>query len=293
MTVVIYGILILVTTMTIIKGETMTSNNALSSIEVFGVPLYYEVSGAGSPVVLIHEGIGDSRMFAPQMAALSARHQVVRYDLHGYGSSGKPQAPYTNHEALDALLQQLDIKKTAILGMSMGGNIALDYALTYPEKVSGLILIGAGLDGVPPDPETMSFIQPMINAYQAEDWPRAIEETLHVWIDGPNRSADEVDPAVRDLMRTLITTMIEREREPGVETSLLDPLAIERLDEINVPTLVIIGDGDVHEIVRTADLLAQSIAGARKVVIPTVAHVPNLERPEEINTLVLDFLATN
>ncbi len=129
----------------------------------------YEVSGAGSPVVLIHEGIGDSRMFAPQMAALSARHQVVRYDLHGYGRSGKPQTPYTNHEALDALLQHLGIKKTAILGMSMGGNIALDYALTYPEKVSGLILIGAGLDGVPSDPETLAFIQPMIDAYEAED----------------------------------------------------------------------------------------------------------------------------
>src|SRR5215217_985281 len=206
----------------------MSSNNALSSIEVFGVPLYYEVSGAGSSVVLIHEGIGDSRMYAPQVAALCARHQVVRYDLHGYGRSGKPQTPYTNHEALDALLWHLGIQKTAILGMSMGGNIALDYALTYPEKVGGLILIGSGLDGVPPDPETMSFIQPMINAYQAEDCPRSIEETLHVWIDGPNRTADEVDPAVRDLMRTLITTMLEREREPGVEASPLDPLAVDR-----------------------------------------------------------------
>jgi 2-hydroxy-6-oxonona-2,4-dienedioate hydrolase len=94
-------------------------------------------------------------------------------------------------------------------------------------------------------------------------------------------------------MRALITTMIERERESGVEASLLDPLAVERLDEIIVPTLVIIGDGDVHEIVRTADLLAQSIAGARKVVIPNVAHVPNLERSEEINQLVLDFLSVN
>jgi pimeloyl-ACP methyl ester carboxylesterase len=271
----------------------MMSNDALSSIEVFGVPLYYEVSGAGSAVVLIHEGIGDSRMFAPQMAALSARHQVVRYDLPGYGRSGKPQTPYTNHEALGALLQHLGIRKTAILGMSMGGNIALDYALTYPEKVNGLILIGAGLDGVPSDPETRAFIQPMIDAFEAEDWPRAIEETLHTWIDGPNRTAAEVDPAVRDLMRTLITTMIEREREPGGEASQLEPLAVERLDEINVPTLVIIGDGDVHEIVRTADLLTQSIAGARKVVIPNVAHVPNLERPDEINQLVLDFLAAN
>ena len=271
----------------------MTSNNALSSIEVFGVPVFYEDSGEGSPVVLIHEGIGDSRMFAPQMAALAARHRVVRYDLPGYGRSGKPQMPYTNHEALDALLQHLDIKRTAILGMSMGGNIALDYALTYPEKVSGLILIGAGLDGVPPDPETMSFIQPMIDAYTAEDWPRAIEETLHVWIDGPNRTAGEVDPVVRDLMRTLITTMREREREPGVEASPLDPLAVERLDEINVPTLVIVGDGDVPEIVRTADLLERSIASTRKVVIPNVAHVPNLERPEEINQLVLDFLAAS
>ena len=271
----------------------MTSNNALSSIEVFGVPLYYEVSGEGSPVVLIHEGIGDSRMFAPQMAALSARHQVVRYDLPGYGRSGKPQTPYTHHEALDALLQHLDIKQTSILGMSMGSNIALDYALTYPANVSGLMLISAGLDGFPPDPDTMTFIQPMIDAYEAEDWPRAIEETLHVWIDGPDRTADEVDPAVRELMRGLITTMIEREREPGVAASLLDPLAVERLDEINVPTLVIVGDGDLPNIMQQADLLERSIAGARKVVIPNVAHVPNLERPEQINQLVLDFLAVN
>jgi 3-oxoadipate enol-lactonase len=105
-------------------------------VEVAGAPLVYEVAGAGPALVLLHGGLADSRMFDDQVAALARRYRVVRYELHGFGRSGMPQQPYTHHEALLGLLRHLGIDRTALLGMSLGGSIAVDFALTYPETVA-------------------------------------------------------------------------------------------------------------------------------------------------------------
>src|SRR2546425_5372521 len=92
-------------------------------VEVSGAPLYYEVAGTGPALVLLHEGIADSRMYDDQFSALAQHYQVVRYDLHGFGRSGTPDQPYTHHEALHALLRHLSIERAALLGMSLGGSI--------------------------------------------------------------------------------------------------------------------------------------------------------------------------
>ena len=267
------------------------SNDALASVEIFGVPLVYERRGIGSPLVLIHEGIGDLRMFNLQIDAFAQRHEVIRYDLHGFGESGKPQIPFSHHEALKQLLDHLGIERTALLGMSIGGQVAVDFTLTYPDHVQAIVLAAAGLDdNAPPDEETMRLVQPLIEASNAKDYARLNEAEIHLWVDGPKRTPGQVDPAVRQLMLELNAGDLRRSLEPGPDPTPLDPPAITRLGEIAIPTLVIVGDGDVPGIVRQADLLANSIPGARKVVFPDVAHVPNLERPEAFNRAVLDFL---
>src|SRR5690242_13519846 len=110
-------------------------------VEVAGGPLSYEVAGTGPVLVLLHEGIADNRMYDDQFGALAERYRVLRYDLHGFGRSGKPQQPYTHHEALHGLLRHLGIERAAVLGMSLGGSIAVDFALTYPEMVDALLLL--------------------------------------------------------------------------------------------------------------------------------------------------------
>ncbi|HEY8742536.1 MAG TPA: alpha/beta fold hydrolase [Chloroflexota bacterium] len=260
-------------------------------VPVCGAPLYYEVSGAGRPLILIHEGIADCRMYDEQVAAFAARYRVLRYDVHGFGQSGLPSGAYSNHDALYDLLQQLGLGRTALLGMSMGGGIALDFALVYPELVDALILAGSAVSGYEGTPDIQQQAEQQWGAIQAalerNDLAQAVALTLRMWFDGPQRRPDQVDPAVRRRAGELAAHCLIR---PDSTAQPLEPPAAPRLAEIAVPTLVIVGDGDQPDILAIADLLHQGIAGARKVVIPEVAHLPNMERPELFNRLVLDFL---
>jgi pimeloyl-ACP methyl ester carboxylesterase len=259
-------------------------------VEVSGAPLYYEVAGTGPALVLLHEGIADSRMYDDQFSALAQRHRVVRYDLHGFGRSGTPDRPYTHHEALHALLRHLGIERAALLGMSLGGGIAIDFALTYPSMVDALLLLAAGVGGYPVSEATLTLAAPLVEAFKAGDFVRAIDLSVRFWVDGMERSPEEVDPVVRERVRTMYTDVLRRSREGGRQADSLEPPAYSRLGEIHVPTLIVVGSGDVPDILDQADLLAGTIAGARKVVLPRVAHVLNMERPAEVNHIILDFL---
>jgi pimeloyl-ACP methyl ester carboxylesterase len=259
-------------------------------VEVSGAPLYYEVAGTGPALVLLHEGIADSRMYDDQFSALAQRHRVVRYDLHGFGRSGTPDRPYTHHEALHALLRHLGIERATLLGMSLGGGIAIDFALTYPSMVDALLLLAAGVGGYPVSEATLTLAAPLVEAFKAADFVRAIDLSVRFWVDGMERSPEEVDPVVRERVRTMYTDVLRRSREGGRQANTLEPPAYSRLGEIHVPTLIVVGSGDVPDILDQADLLAGTIAGARKVVLPRVAHVLNMERPAEVNHIILDFL---
>jgi 3-oxoadipate enol-lactonase len=259
--------------------------------EVGGAPLYYEVAGTGPALVLIHEGLADSRMYDDQFDALARRYRVVRYDLHGFGRSGTPDRAYTHHEALHGLLRHLGIDRAALLGMSLGGIVAIDFTLTYPDMVGALVLMAAGIGGYPISEATRALAAPLAEAFKAGDFVRAIDLSVRFWVDGMERSPEEVDPDVRERFRALYTDVLRRSRDGGRQADLLDPPAYRRLGEIHVPTLVVVGTGDVPDILDGADLLERSIPGSRKVVLPRVAHLLNMERPAEINRLILDFLA--
>ncbi len=111
--------------------------------DIGGASLYYEVAGAGHPLILLHEGFADSRMFDDQIAAFAARYRVIRYDRHGSGRSGVPTVPYTHHDALRDLLRHLDVGQASVLGLSTGGAVAIDFTLAYPEIVDTLIPVDA------------------------------------------------------------------------------------------------------------------------------------------------------
>jgi pimeloyl-ACP methyl ester carboxylesterase len=156
--------------------------------------------------------------------------------------------------------------------------------------VDALLLLAAGVGGYPVSEATLTLAAPLVEAFKAADFVRAIDLSVRFWVDGMERSPEEVDPVVRERVRTMYTDVLRRSREGGRQADSLEPPAYSRLGEIHVPTLVVVGSGDVPDILDQADLLAGTIAGARKVVLPRVAHVLNMERPAEVNHIILDFL---
>ena len=267
--------------------------------EVNGTRLYYEVAGTGHPLTLIHGGLVDRRLWDDQFDVFAQHYRVIRYDMRGFGDSGLIKAgAYSFEKDLHDLLQFLGIKKTYVLGLSMGGAIAIDFTLMYPEMVDALIPVAMGLSGFKPvedefaEEERASWTE-VGEALKKRDIPRAVELTLRMWTDGPVRTPEQVDPAVREKVRAMTTRNYERPDEQGtVEPESLEPPAISRLSEIHVPTLIIAGDQDVRTILQIADILEKGIAGARKVIIHGPAHHLNMEKPEEFNRAVLDFLGS-
>ena len=256
-----------------------------------GGKLYYEVAGDGQPLVLIHGGLVNSRLWDDQFEVFAQHHRVVRYDVRGFGQSSPPTQPYSNHADLKALLDFLSIDKAAVLGLSMGGAIAIDFALTCPERVTALIPVAAGLSGYQFD-AAPALQTEMRTAYDQGDKARAAEISLQMWTDGPNRTPAQVNPLARERIRAMTLHTFEL---PDTEQNYLQPLdppAVLRLKEIQAPTLFIVGDEDVHGILDIADLIVKSVPGARKAILPGTAHHLNVEKPAEFNQIVLEFLGT-
>ena len=258
-----------------------------------GAALYYEIAGEGPALVLIHAGLADHRMYDDQFLFLARYCRVVRYDLHGFGRSGWPARDYSHYEALRELLAELRIEHATLLGMSLGGGIALDFALSYPQMVDGLLLVAAGIGGFPQSQQSRELFAPALEAFAAGDFTRGIDRMLQIWVVGPRRNPEDLDPTIRTRLRTLYTDVLLRTREGGRPPGALEPSAFTRLAEIQAPSLVVVGSGDIPEILEQADLLARTIPNARKVVFPRVAHLLNMEIPEEFNRLVVDFVAEN
>jgi 3-oxoadipate enol-lactonase len=255
--------------------------------EVNGARLFYEVAGTGPAIVLLHAGIADRRMWDGQFAELARRFRVIRYDARGYGRSDMPAGPFARHEDLCGLLRVLGVERASLVGLSMGGGTAIDFTLAHPEMVEALIPVAPGLSGYQYSASMKRADEEEEAAFERGDMEAVFEINLRTWVDGPARSPDAVDPAVREKVRQM-------QRDASTSTDgqpqRLDPPAIARLGEIGVPTLVIVGDADMPDMLAIADLLATGIAGARKVILPGVAHMVNMERPAEFNRLVLDFL---
>ena len=192
---------------------------------------------------------------------------------------------YTNAEILHGLLTSLNIEKAHILGLSLGGRIAIDFALEFPQQVSSLILAAPGLGGYPLSIEELNRRKEIQSIAEKEGALQAVEKVLQ----DPSMIPAMENPAIREKIRQLaidnaqIYVRLYTERVP--EWS-----AAERLSEINVPTLIIVGDRDTQYIYAIVDLLETGIVGVQKVEIKGAGHIVNMEKEEEFNQAVLDFL---
>jgi pimeloyl-ACP methyl ester carboxylesterase len=169
-------------------------------LPVDGGAIAYDVAGAGPPVVLIHGGFGDRRMWVGQMSALAVRHRVVRYDLRGYGGSAAPTADYAALPDLLRLLDQLGIQRAVLVGNSMGGSLALDFSLVHPERVSGLVLVASGPSGFPPSEEDRER-ERQVYRTAAEQGTEAAAE---LWLQNPMVAVTSRDAGAGPLLRRMV-----------------------------------------------------------------------------------------
>jgi pimeloyl-ACP methyl ester carboxylesterase len=265
--------------------------------DVNGARLYYEVAGTGNPVIFSHAGIADHRMWNDQFEAFAQRYRVIRYDHRGMGQSSMPAGPFSLREDIYGLGRFLGADRAYVIGCSMGGSAALDCALAHPDFVDALVLVDSGMSGEQWTPEDEAegerIFGPIGAAVERGDIDAANEMEVKIWVDGLRRTPEQVNPAVRKLVLDMNLNMFKRAEEfKRGEAQPLDPPAAGRLHEVRCPTLVIVGDEDLPFELRTADTMAAGIPNARKVVIHDAAHLPSMEKPEEFNRIVLDFLAS-
>jgi 3-oxoadipate enol-lactonase len=251
-----------------------------------GGRLYYEVAGAGPAVVLIHAGLWDARIWDDQFEVFAEHHRVVRYDIRGFGRSDHMERPFSFQQDMADLMAALDLSHAALVGGSLGGAIAMDVAIDRPDLVDALVLVCSGLGGYEwGTDEGLKAAWPEIDRrVEQGDLEGAVDLSLSIWT--PLRTDPEVDRRIREIA-------MDQKRNDLENWDLvqgLDPPAAERLDEVRVPTLVIVGDRDVRDMETVADRLIAGIPTARRVTMTDCDHLPNMRDPVGFNRLVLDFL---
>ncbi len=255
----------------------------------------YDRAGPRSdlPVVLLHAGIADRRMWDPQWPALTAVVDTVRLDLRGFGdSTERPSGALSTVDDVLDTLTELGIERCHLVGASMGAGVAVEVALSAPELVASLFLVGPGGALIPEaTSELRAFAAAEGAALDEGDLDAAVEANLTWWVDGPRRDAGAVDPAVRELVRVMQRRAFELTDDwDDVEEQELEPPALDRLADIHVPTLVLVGGQDLDAIHDAAARVAAGVPGARRVDWPDTAHLPSMERPEEFLTLLRDWV---
>ena len=260
-------------------------------IDVGDTKLYYEELGTGVPLIMAHGGLLDCSMWDGQFEEFARLFRVIRYDARGDGKSPDVEGKYSNFEDLKKLMDGLGIQKAILMGLSKGGRTAADFAIAHAQMVEALVLVAPGLSGHPFDsPELQKTYAPLTEAYKKGDSELIVELFMRSWTDGPRRSPSDVDSSVRDKVKKMGMNNMLKKRLKSTLVEL-DPPALGRLAEIKAPTLAVVGNLDMPDILDIVERIAGEVPGARKVVIPGVAHMVNLEKPAEFNRVVLEFLA--
>jgi 3-oxoadipate enol-lactonase len=231
-------------------------------------------------------------MWEPQWETFRPSHRVLRYDMRGFGRSPVGPGSYSNAGDLIDLLEQQGVAKASLVGVSMGGRVALEVSIARPELVEALVLVGAGFPGHVWSAQMKAADEAEMAAVTGGDLDAAVEVTLRTWVDGPRRSPEDVDPEVRALVAEMQRRAYELQI-PVWETAEEEPLVgdlAERIGEVGAPTLVLVGEEDVPDMHEIADRLERELPNARRASIADTAHVPSLERPREFDQLVLPFL---
>lgn len=255
-------------------------------IEVPGGRLWYEARGTGFPLVFLHDGLLPSETWDDQVSAFSQAYRTIRYDRRGFGRSEPPQAPFSDVADLAAVFDRLMLGRAVLVGCSGGGQLAVDFALVYPDRVEALVLAGPVVSGLR---YSEHFRQRNLTNLRPAIREKDVARSIEAWVQDPSL----IDPAngrARERLREILT------RHPGsltIASAYRQPVerpAAGRLAEIRVPTLIVVGASDIADVHSHSGALEAGIAGSRRVVLSGAGHLVHLEIPERFNEMVLGFL---
>jgi len=256
---------------------------------IHGARIHYARKGAGMPLIFLHAGVADARMWRSQIDFFSRDFDVIAPDMRGFGGSPLPPEPWSRVEDLLGLVDMLHLKPAHLVGCSMGGSLAIDFALEHGERISKLVLVAPGVGGLKPGEEDSHVWADVEAAEKTGDHDAINRAEARLWLDGPTRPEGYVKDPLRSFMLEMNGSNFDADWD-SAPMQELDPPAAQRLHEITAPTLIVVGDHDVPMIYRGVDLVLAKVPHARKVVIHDAAHLPSLEHPDEFNRVVLDFL---
>jgi 3-oxoadipate enol-lactonase len=245
------------------------------------------------PVVLIHAGVADRRMWDPIWPPLTRERDVVRLDLRGFGDSAeRPAGPVSQANDVLGALAEIAVGRCHLVGASFGAGVAVEAALTRPLAVASLLLAApAGSLFAEVTPDLRTFFDAERTALGRGDLDAAVEANLSWWVEGQRRSVGQVDPAVRELVALMQRRSFEVTADwDDVEEKELEPPALDRLGEITVPALVLVGGLDLDAVQAAAERVVAETADARRVDWPDVGHLPALERPADFLELLREWI---
>ncbi|MFI5567277.1 alpha/beta fold hydrolase [Streptomyces sp. NPDC051740] len=254
--------------------------------------LAYLDTGSGDPVVLLHSGFADHRVFDAQIPALAAGYRVIAPDVRGHGASANATAPFRWADDLAALLRHLDTGPAVLVGVSMGGAIATDAVLEYPELVRAVVACSAATsDFQYTDPWVRQVLAEQAAALGAGDVEGWLTAFLR-YVPGEHRTAADIDPDITDRLRGMALGTLAKHTPDEEDHHVPVTGTWARVPKIDVPVLTVNGALDAPDLIAEAERFARIVRDGRSVIIDGTAHYPNLERPEELNKILLDFLGS-
>ena len=259
-----------------------------SYINVDGGRLFYEIAGKGENIVLLHDGMVNREIWDEQFPLLAKYYRVVRYDRRGYGKSSDPQAPYSDIDDLNELFVSLNIDRAILFGMSSGGGCVIDFTLKFPGKVKSIILVGAVVGGY-------GYTSHMISRGGHLKSPEAMADpakaaSYFVWEDPYEIYSENI--AAKNKVAEILRRNIHRPFNSQYYKPP-DRIAARFLSEIQVPTLVLVGEYDIPDVHSHAGVIHFGIPGARREVILNSGHLIPVEQPDEFNRAAFRFLRRN
>src|SRR3989339_226618 len=241
--------------------------------------LYFQSKGEGVPIIFVHGFSLDSRMWDPQVEILSKTNQVITYDMRGFGKSPLPTGPYTHHDNLHDLVTSLNLSKFHLVGLSLGGEVALDYVLTNPDTVLTLTLADSSLGGY------ASSVNWQVYAKE-----QGLEKAKENWLNHPVFDSVKSNPKIFSRLKQMVSDYSGwhwLNHDPWIK---LIPPAIDRLGEIKLPTQILVGDKDLDYYHTIADTLADKIINSNLEYIGNSGHMVNLENEVEFNYIISKFI---
>jgi pimeloyl-ACP methyl ester carboxylesterase len=261
-----------------------------------GFKVYYEQSGEGDVVLLLHAGLQDHSMWDEQVKALSKKYRVVTIDLPFHGNTTGFDTTTLAAEVVKTVLDKLKIEKVSVAGLSMGAAITQDFIIAYPQRVNKAILISSAINGYERkfgiDSASMQWFPNFFKALEAKDTALAALVFTKTWSEGIDQQGDSLTKeASHYVYKTTLTTLKQHKMMSWPRLSE-QPLAFDAIAQVKMPVLIIHGDKDLPYVATCSEYLEKTLPQAKRVLLRGVAHMLNIERPDEVNRLIIEFLGS-